>query len=101
MELSDRVKSVACWLTVIRWLVALPCGGLTHHDTHQSTAAPLKRAGQSGSNFVLAGLITVRRIGSFRYLLVIASYIADQDSNNEFLKREIAVLDKQMGQIAT
>ena len=50
--------------------------------------------------FVLAGLITV--LGAlvvFAIYSVIASYISDQNSNNEFLKREIAVLDKQIDQI--
>lgn len=42
---------------------------------------------------VLAGLVV------FAIYTIIANYIADQNSNNEFLKREISILDKQIDQI--
>lgn len=58
------------------------------------------RKAQRQQFFVLTSLISVLAI-----LLVFAIYtvidgrIQDQDSNNEFLKREIALLDKQIDQI--
>jgi type IV pilus assembly protein PilN len=63
---------------------------------HRAEAKKAKRQ----QFFVLSGLITV--LGAlvvFAIYSVIASYISDQDSNNEFLKSEIAVLDKQIDQI--
>ena len=63
---------------------------------HRAEAKKAKRQ----QFFVLSGLITV--LGAlviFAVYSVIASYISDQDSNNEFLKSEIAVLDKQIDQI--
>jgi len=50
--------------------------------------------------YVTAGLVTT--LGAlivFAVYTVIAGYISTQDSSNEFLKREIAVLDKQIDQI--
>lgn len=50
--------------------------------------------------FVLAGLISV--LGSvlvFAAYSLIDSYIVNQNGSNDFLKREIAVLDKQIDQI--
>lgn len=47
----------------------------------------------TGMVSVLAGLIV------FLVYTVIAGYISNQESNNEFLKKEIAVLDKQIDEI--
>lgn len=50
--------------------------------------------------FVLAGLVSVLSILIvFAVYTVIGSYIAAQTGANDFLKREIAVLDKQIEQI--
>ena len=50
--------------------------------------------------FVLAGLVTVLGILIvFALSTAIAGYISSQESANDFLKKEIAVLDKQIDQI--
>jgi type IV pilus assembly protein PilN len=50
--------------------------------------------------FVLTGLVSVlAALLVFAGYSLIDSYIADQNSNNDFLKREIAMLDKQIDQI--
>ncbi|MDD2743894.1 MAG: PilN domain-containing protein [Rhodocyclaceae bacterium] len=50
--------------------------------------------------FVLTGLIsTLAALLVFAGYTLIDSYIVDQTSNNDFLKREIAVIDKQIDQI--
>ena len=50
--------------------------------------------------FVLAGLVTVlASLIVFAVYTLIAGYISTQDGSNNFLKQEIAVLDKQLDQI--
>jgi type IV pilus assembly protein PilN len=50
--------------------------------------------------FVLTGLISILAVLLvFAGYSLIDSYISDQNGNNDFLKREIAVLDKQIDQI--
>ena len=50
--------------------------------------------------FVLTGLISIlAALLVFAGYSLIDSYIASQNSSNDFLKREIAVLDKQIDQI--
>jgi len=50
--------------------------------------------------FVLVGLVaTLGALIVFAGYTVIGGYISAQDGNNEFLKREIAVLDKEIDQI--
>lgn len=50
--------------------------------------------------FVLAGLVAaLSLLIAFLVSSIISSYIATQDDANAFLKREIAVLDKQIDQI--
>lgn len=50
--------------------------------------------------FVLAGLVSVLGLLIvFAVYTTIGGYISDQDSNNEFLKKEIAILDKELDQI--
>jgi type IV pilus assembly protein PilN len=50
--------------------------------------------------FVLGGLVSVlAALIVFAIYTLIAGYISTQDGSNDFLKREIAVLDKQLDQI--
>jgi len=50
--------------------------------------------------FVLAGLVVaLGGLVVFAVYTLIAGYISSQESNNDFLKKEIAVLDKQLDQI--
>ncbi|HQO29193.1 MAG TPA: fimbrial protein, partial [Accumulibacter sp.] len=50
--------------------------------------------------FALLGFVTVA-VGLVVFVVysIISSYIASQEARNDFLKREIAVLDKQIDQI--
>jgi type IV pilus assembly protein PilN len=77
-----------------------PCGGSTS-DPHQPTPPPRGKAQGARQQFfalsgliaVLAGLIVVLVHG------VIAGYISQQEGKNAFLKKEIAILDKDIDEI--
>ncbi|MBX9868360.1 PilN domain-containing protein [Dechloromonas denitrificans] len=50
--------------------------------------------------FVLAGLVTVlATLIVFAVYTLIAGYVSNQESSNDFLKKEISTLDKQLDQI--
>jgi Tfp pilus assembly protein PilN len=83
------------WLRVV-WR----CGGLTHHDSYQPPSS--SRRGKKARReqfFVLAGLVSMGALIVFAGYTLIGNAISNQEGSNEFLKREIAVLDKQLDQI--